>query len=109
MHMTSTCCGEGKALSGVLINLSPWLKEETHETTAGGATQVSGRHWARRASLCVGAAELFILRKDGNEGIQGVVVWCYHPLCSGKEDRIGHKVASVVDKVQVWGQIWEFL
>lgn len=107
--MTSTCCGEEKALSGVLINLSPWLKEETHETTAGGATQVSGRHWARRASRCVGAAELFILRKDGNEGTQGVVVWCYHPLCSGKEDSNGHKVASVVDKVQVWGQIWELL
>lgn len=109
MHLTSTCCGEGKALSGVLINLSPWLKEETHKTTAGVATQVSGRHWARRGSLCVGAAELFILRNDGNEGMQAIVVWCYHPLCSEKEDSIGHKVALGVDKVKVWGQIWGLL
>lgn len=93
----------GKVLCGVLINPSPWFKEERHKATAGGATQVSGRHWARGSPLGVAAAELLISRKDRNEGVQDVVVWWYHPLCSGKEGVTGHKVALVVDKVRVWG------
>lgn len=57
----------------------------------------------------MGAAELFILRKDRNEGIQDSVVWCFHPVCSGEEDIVGHKVALAVDKVKVWGRIWGLL
>lgn len=30
-------------------------------------------------------------------------------LCSGKEGIIGHKVALVVDRGKVWGQIWGLL
>lgn len=74
MHGTSTCCGAEEALYGVLINLSPWLKEERHKATAGGATLVSGRHWAWGNPLGVGAAELCILRRDRDEGIQDVEV-----------------------------------
>lgn len=37
------------------------------------------------------------------------MVCCYHSLCSGGEDIVGHKVAQVVDKVKVWGQIWTLL
>jgi len=66
--MVSTCHGEGvkkSVLCGIPKDLQPWLKEERHKTAAGGATEVLGRHLARRG---LGAAGLLFSKKDGNRG-----------------------------------------
>lgn len=85
MHRTSTSCGQGQVLCGVLINLLPWLKEKRHKTTAGGATGVR-KALSKKSTLC-GSCWTFHL-KDGHEGLQNGVMWCYCPLCSGKGDQV---------------------
>lgn len=94
--------GGGGSTWGTWMDLPPWLKADTHKTATGGATEVSGRHLARRGPLCVGAAGIFCFKKGWewrNRRLNGLVLPSF--LQWKSEDSIGEKVVLVVDKVKV--------